>query len=74
MSSSDDPETGAVTIGFQDVSALNLDGFGGGLTQFMDLVVSRIDEGLDRIRYELRDIENEKISFYFFTFSANCKE
>jgi hypothetical protein len=35
----------------------------------MDLVVTRIDRGLDRIRYELRDIENEKISFYFFTFT-----
>ncbi|WPN76691.1 hypothetical protein [Pseudomonas germanica] len=74
MSSSDDPEAGIVTVNFQDVSALNLDGFGGGLTQFMDLVVSRIDDGLDRIRYELRDIENEKISFYFFTFSASFKE
>lgn len=70
MSSSDDPETGAVTVNFQDVSTLNLSGFGGGLTQFMDLVVTRIDDGLDRIRYELRDIDDEKISFYFFTFSV----
>jgi hypothetical protein len=57
MSSSDDPETGAVTVNFQDVSALKLRGFGGGLTQFMDLVVTRIDNGLDRIRYELSDVE-----------------
>ncbi|WP_323150694.1 hypothetical protein [Pseudomonas glycinae] len=70
MSSSDDPETGAVTVNFQDVSSLSLSGFGGGLTQFMDLVVTRIDDGLDRIRYALRDIEDEKISFYFFTFSV----
>ncbi|UUT22166.1 hypothetical protein [Pseudomonas sp. T8] len=70
MSSSDDAELGAVTVNFQDVSALNLSGFGGGLTQFMDLVVSRVDSGLDRIRYELRDVEDEKISFYFFTFSG----
>jgi hypothetical protein len=70
MSSSDDPEIGAVTVNFQDVSALNLSGFGGGLTQFMDLVVTRIDDGLDRIRYELKDIEDKKISFYFFTFSV----
>lgn len=69
MSSSDDPETGAVTVNFQDVSSLSLSGFGGGLTQFMDLVVTRIDDGLDRIRYALRDIEDEKISFYFFTFT-----
>ena len=70
MSSSDDAELGAVTVNFQDVSALNLSGFGGGLTQFMDLIVSRVDSGLDRIRYELRDVEDEKISFYFFTFSG----
>ncbi|MEI7052213.1 hypothetical protein WCL09_17635 [Pseudomonas koreensis] len=70
MFSSEDPETEGVTAVFHDVSALNLSGFGGGLTQFMDLVVTRIDRGLDRIRYELRDIEDEKISFYFFTFSV----
>ncbi|MGU3345807.1 hypothetical protein [Pseudomonas monsensis] len=70
MSSSEDPETDGVTAVFLDVSALNLSGFGGGLTQFMDLVVTRIDRGLDRIRYELRDIEDEKISFYFFTFTV----
>ena len=69
MSSSEDPETEGVTAVFHDVSALNLSSFGGGLTQFMDLVVTRIDDGLDRIRYELRDIEDEKISFYFFTFT-----
>ncbi|WP_180698976.1 hypothetical protein [Pseudomonas crudilactis] len=70
MSSSEHPETEGVTAVFHDVSALNLSGFGGGPTQFMDLVVTRIDDGLDRIRYELRDIEDEKISFYFFTFSV----
>jgi len=70
MSSSDDPETERVTAVFRDVSALNLSGFGGGLTQFMDLVVTRIDDGLDRVRYELRDLEDEKISFYFLTFSV----
>ncbi|AZV26363.1 hypothetical protein CT157_10210 [Pseudomonas syringae] len=70
MSSTRDPETEGVTAVFHDVSALNLSGFGGGLTQFMDLVVTRIGDGLDRIRYELRDIEDEKIAFYFFTFSA----
>jgi hypothetical protein len=74
MSSADDPEAEGVTAVFHDVSALKLSGFGGGLTQFMDVVVTRIDDGLDRIRYELRDFENEKISFYFFTFSANFKE
>ncbi|CAI8805018.1 MULTISPECIES: hypothetical protein [Pseudomonas] len=69
MSSLDDAAESAITINFQDVSALDLSGFGGGLTQFMELVVTRIDRGLDRIRYELKDVEDEKISFYFFTFS-----
>lgn len=70
MSSTEDPEADGVTAVFHDVSALNLSGFGGGLTQFMDLIVTRINDGLDRIRYELRDIENEKISCYFFTFTV----
>ena len=70
MSCADDPETEGVTAVFHDVSALKLCGFGGGLTQFMDLAVTRIDDGLDKIRYELRDSEDEKISFYFFTFSV----
>jgi hypothetical protein len=74
MASADDPETEGLTAVFHDVSALKLSGFGGGITQFMDLVVTRINGGLDRIRYELRDIENEKISFFFFTFTANFKE
>lgn len=67
MSSSKDPETEGVTAVFHDVSALNLNAFGGGLTQFMDLVVTRIDNGLDRIRYELRDVEEENL-FLFFDF------
>ncbi|MFJ2710852.1 hypothetical protein ACIOZM_08160 [Pseudomonas sp. NPDC087346] len=74
MSSSEDPETEGVTAVFHDVSSLSLSGFGGGLTQFMGLVVTRIDDGLDRIRYELRDIEDEKISFYFFSFDARDHE
>lgn len=74
MSSSKDPETEGVTAVFHDVSALNLNAFGGGLTQFMDLVVTRIDNGLDRIRYELKDVEEEKISFFFSTFSARGHE
>ncbi|WDH55372.1 hypothetical protein PUP75_11465 [Pseudomonas chlororaphis] len=66
----DESDLDAVTILFQDVSALHLNGFGGGLTQFMDLTVTRINDGLDRVRYELRDIRDEKISFSFFTFSG----
>ncbi|AZC52264.1 hypothetical protein C4K35_4695 [Pseudomonas chlororaphis subsp. piscium] len=68
--SADESDLDTVTILFQDVSVLQLNGFGGGLTQFMDLKVTRINDGLDRVRYELRDIGDEKISFSFFTFSG----
>ncbi|MEX5559018.1 hypothetical protein Q1J45_15745 [Pseudomonas rhodesiae] len=39
----------AVLLIFHDVSALELNGFGGGLTQFMHLEAARVDNGLDRI-------------------------
>ncbi|MHA3736926.1 hypothetical protein ACXR0M_14845 [Pseudomonas sp. Eth.TT006] len=68
LSSLNDLASGVITVHFHDVSALELKGFGGGLTQFMELVVTRVDRGLDRIRYELRDVEDEKITFYFATF------
>ncbi|MCK1782868.1 hypothetical protein L9Z73_00355 [Pseudomonas sp. TNT11] len=61
----------AVTLTFHDVSALDLSGFGGGLTQFMHLEAARVDNGLDRIRYEMRDVNDEKISFKFFTFGGS---
>ncbi len=61
----------AVSLIFHDVSALDLSGFGGGLTQFMHLEAARVDHGLDRIRYEMRDVNDEKISFKFFTFGGS---
>ncbi|MFT0477406.1 hypothetical protein ACMSI6_26375 [Pseudomonas antarctica] len=66
----DTTDWNAVTIHFQDVSALNLSEFGGGITQFMRLNVTRINDGLDRIRYELRDVRHEKVTFKFFTFGG----
>ncbi len=61
----------AVSLIFHDVSALELSGFGGGLTQFMRLEASRVDNGLDRIRFEMRDADDDKISFKFFTFGGS---
>ncbi|WP_053138320.1 hypothetical protein [Pseudomonas sp. CMR5c] len=69
--STDESGVDAVTVLFQDISVLNLNGFGGGLTQFMGLRVIRINDGLDRIRYELRDVEGDKISFCFFSFNMH---
>lgn len=67
----DDSGLDAVTLTFHDVSALELSGFGGGLTQFMHLEASPVDNGLDRIRYEIRDVGDDKISFKFFTFGGS---
>lgn len=61
----------AVTLIFHDISALDLSEFGGGLTQFMRLEASRVDNGLDRVRYEMRDVGDDKISFKFFTFGGS---
>lgn len=66
--SADESGLDAVTLTFHDISALDLSGFGGGLTQFMSLEASRVDGGLDRIRYEIRELSGGKISFKFFTF------
>lgn len=38
------------------------------MTQFMDLYVSRVEGGLDRIRYELIDEDDEKIASDFYSF------
>lgn len=69
--SADESALDALTLNFNDVSALELSGFGGGLTQFMHLEASRVEDGLDRIRYEIRDLSGEKVSFKFFTFSGS---
>lgn len=69
--SADESGSDAVSLVFHDVSALELNGFGGGLTQFMHLEAFRVDNGLDRIRYEMRDVDDDKISFKFFTFGGS---
>lgn len=71
MLSANESDLDAVTLTFHDVSALDLSGFGGGLTQFMHLEAFRVDNGLDRIRYEMRDVGDDKISFKFFTFGGS---
>jgi len=50
---------------FWDVSGLQLMEFGGGLTQFMHLNISRLTSGLDRMNFALTELEDGKISFNF---------
>lgn len=58
-----------VKVYFYDVSSLSIKGFGGGLTQFMHLKVLGTHSGFDRARYELIDVEDEKIYCLFREFS-----
>lgn len=69
LAESEEQDSKRISIVFFDVCGLRMVGFGGGLTQFMDLKITRIDNGLDRIRYELSDEEDEKIYFSFHSFA-----
>lgn len=57
-----------ICIRFIDVSQCMFRDFGGGLTQLMHMSVNKLDDGLDRVRYQLRELEDEKLSFYFSSF------
>jgi hypothetical protein len=59
-----------VRIKFIDVSQVTSRDFGGGLTQLMHMKVSKLDSGFDRMRYQLNDLEDRKLSFYFSSFSV----
>lgn len=65
-----DPGAKNIAVVFFNVGGLNMQGFGGSLTQFMNLCVSRVEGGLDRILYELVDEEEEKIAFNFHSFKV----
>ena len=52
-----------LTICFYDVHALKLNDFGGGLTQFIHLTIHEIENGYDRIRYSIEELEHSSILF-----------
>lgn len=60
-----------VSIRFIDISQFTSRDFGGGLTQLMHMNVSKLDSGFDRMRYQLSDLEDKKLSFYFSSFSLD---
>ncbi|NBF06623.1 hypothetical protein GV819_30590 [Pseudomonas sp. Fl5BN2] len=72
LSISDSEKAGAdvVCIKFIDVSHFTTSGIGGGLTQLMHMNVSKLGSGFDRMRYQLVDLEDNKLSFYFSSFSV----
>ena len=58
-----------VRVTFIDISQFTSHDFGGGLTQLMHMKVNKLDSGFDRVRYQLSDLEDNKLSFYFSSFS-----
>lgn len=73
LSISDSETVGAdvVSVRFIDISQFASRDFGGGLTQLMHMNVNKMDSGLDRMRYQLNDLEGKKLSFYFSSFSLD---
>ncbi len=55
-----------VSLYFYDISNLKIKNIGGGLIQFMHLQIIELNNGLDRIKYSIQDLEDQKLSFQFF--------
>lgn len=68
ISASEKLGAGVVSIKFIDVSRFTARDVGGGLTQLMHMNVNKLDSGFDRMRYQLIDLEDKKLSFYFSSF------
>ncbi|WP_240996596.1 hypothetical protein [Pseudomonas viridiflava] len=71
ISASEKVGADVVSIRFIDISQFTSRDFGGGLTQLMHMNVSKLDSGFDRLRYQLSDLEDKKLSFYFSSFSLD---
>ena len=65
LSESENESADKLVLYFWDVSNLKLMEFGGGLTQFIHLKISRLTSGLDRMSFVLNELEHGKISFNF---------
>ncbi|MCL9659005.1 hypothetical protein L2088_30345 [Pseudomonas protegens] len=70
ISGSEKAGADVVRIRFIDISHFSSRDIGGGLTQLMHMSVSKLDSGFDRMRYQLVDLEDNKLSFYFSSFSV----
>ena len=71
ISGSEKAGADGVRIRFIDISQFMSRDFGGGLTQLMHMSVNKLDSGFDRMRYQLNDLEDEKLSFFFSSFSID---
>jgi hypothetical protein len=68
MSASESFESDAVLIRFTDVSNFSARDIGGGLTQMMHLKVTELNSGWDRMHYQLDELEDNNMFFYFSSF------
>lgn len=71
ISNSEKAGADVLCVKFSDVSHFATRDFGGGLTQLMHMNVSKLESGFDRMRYQLSDLEDENLSFYFSSFSVD---
>ena len=70
ISSSEEVGVDVWRIRFLDIAQFACRDFGGGLTQLMHMSVNKLNSGFDRMRYRLSDLEDNKLSFYFSSFSV----
>ncbi|WGO94177.1 hypothetical protein QCD61_03600 [Pseudomonas viciae] len=71
LSASEKAGADVVNIRFIDISQFMSRDFGGGLTQLMHMSVNKLDSGFDRMRYKLSELEDQKLSFCFSSFSVD---
>lgn len=71
ISDSEMLESDVVCIRFLDISQFKSYDFGGGLTQLMHMRVVKLDSEFDKMRYQLSELEDNKLSFCFSSFSVD---
>ncbi len=59
-----------ISVTFNDVSNLKMNVNALGLVQFMHLRITPLDNGYDRVAYEIVDLEDGAISFMFHSYST----
>lgn len=72
LSVSEDEAARTVLLSFFDISSFYCSEVGGGLTQFMHLKVRKLSSGLDRMNYQLDELEDNRLSFSFSSFEIDC--
>ncbi len=75
LSENENLEANRICVEFVGVSNLSLDEIGGGLIQLTLLTVEDIrDQQLDKLYYQVSDLERESMSFYCRKWILHCPE